>query len=133
MSSIDLTDVWIKLRELDDKLDRVRGHVNVLSTLNKVRDRDALFAICQDKIGTSLDMKKLWYYADKPKSVKELAELAGVDAKKARVYLDRLNDRGVLDKHELMSPVKYSRDEISEGIGLEKWVEQAHKEAGETL
>lgn len=130
---IGITDVWLKLREIDDKLDRVRGDVNVLATINKQRDRERLLELCKDKIGKSLDMQRLWYHAKTPKSISELCAISKVKLDTGGRYLRRLHERGMLVRNETVSPVTYVRSEVSEDIGVDKWIELNHKARSVTL
>lgn len=129
----DIADLWTSVRELNDKVDKVRGHVNVLATMNKELNREALVKTLQKKIGTSLANQRLWYYADKPRTIAELQRLGGIPEGSMNKTLSRLHGKGILDKNELSNPVRYYRDEVTQDLGLEKWVEAQHRAKGYTL
>jgi hypothetical protein len=123
-----LADLWIKLREIDDKLDKVRGDVNMIATLNKEQNRGVLLASCQAKFGRSLDAQRLWYFADVARTIPQLARLSRVKPGTAQATLWKLRDRGLLVKNDLADLITYVRSEITEGIGLERWVEGCHRD-----
>lgn len=129
----DLGDVWHKLREMDDKMDRIRGHVNVIATLNKELNREQLLEQCKKKIGPSLEMQRLWYFSRDPRTIPELQSLAEVKATTIGSSLKRLHDRGMLEKNELSDQVRYYQNEVTQDIGIDKWIESEHRKKGWVL
>lgn len=115
-----------KLEKIDRKLDSIQhdvndiqGDVRVLSTLNKETNKPELRAQIHDKFGDSDARRKIWLVATSEKQVGELAEDADIPVGTVRRYASEMAEVGLLDRFKDGHETYYSRNEVTEGIGIE--------------
>lgn len=123
MTTVDDEDIWLKLQEMDDKLDNIQGDTNVQSQILKQQSKSALLDMFKRKFGKSTNRRRVWYYADEERTVDDLVELTGIDRSQIHNLTSEMIDLALLAKSESGRRKVYYRREITEGIGLEKHVE----------
>lgn len=124
MTMRDEDDIWRKLQEMDNKLDLMQGDVNTLATINKEDKKDELQNLFKRKFGQSKTRRRIWYYADKKRTAEEIADLSGLSKSQIYNYTREMREKSLIVKTETGDVSRYCRQEITEGIGLEKHVEE---------
>jgi len=123
MTMVDDEDIWLKLQEMDNKLDNIQGDTNVQSTILKEDSKDNLIELYKRKFGRSKNRRRVWYHADEKKTADELSEATGLSVSHIRNLTAEMTDLAILGKAENGRRKVYYRREITEGIGLEDHVE----------
>lgn len=124
MSGIGDEDIWLKLQEMDDKLDNIQGDTNVQSQILKQQSKPELLDMFKRKFGKSPNRRKVWYHANKKRTVDDLVELTGIDRSQIHNLTSEMIELALLAKSENGRKKVYYRREITEGIGLEDHVEE---------
>lgn len=123
MTMVDDEDIWLKLQEMDDKLDNIQGDTNVQSQILKQQSKAELLDMFKRKFGRSPNRRKVWYHSDEKRTVEELVDATGIDKSQIHNLTSEMIELALLAKSENGRKKVYYRREITEGIGLEEHVE----------
>lgn len=115
-------DIWLKLQEMDDKLDNIQSNSNVQSQILKQQSKSKLLDLFKRKFGKSTNRRKVWYYADDRRTADELAKLTGISISQIRNLTSEMTELALLNKTERGQRKVYYRNETTDGIGLEEHV-----------
>lgn len=120
---VDDQDIWEKLQEMDNKLDLIQGDVNTQATVMKEDNKEQLVSLAKRKFGRSKNKRIIWYYANKKRTVEEIADLSPITKSAIYNQTAEMCEKGLIFRIEDGDTTRYKRQETTEGIGLEEHVE----------
>lgn len=125
MAKGDLDKILERLKRVEDDVNDMQGDVRVLATLNKGLNRKELVNLIHDFFGRSTRKKLAWYHADEPRTVPEIARVAGIPERSARWAVSKLSKAGWLDEHERDDgELVYEKANVCTNLGIESTLEE---------
>lgn len=119
-----LKEIENRLKGVESDVNRAQGDINTLARLEKEDRVEQIKKMAEREFGRSKNRRKVWYYCNGERKIKELAEVTGIDQKNVRTYLTELNNSGLLVKEEKDGNVYYDKCNVYKGVGIKGDIEE---------
>lgn len=119
MNDLDISEIMQKLQKMDGKLNEIQGDVNILSTLNKEKDKELLKNLIRRKFGQSDRKRLIWCHCNGEVQIEELVEKTEIRKSNLSPLTSEMSRQGLLVKEEKVEGIFCKKAEITKRIGLE--------------